>query len=90
MKLIHSKAELQKLRDELGVRADWHEPDEQEVDAVVYGHSFDNAGFWGRPESQGLESEEMHVVISKDGHPVAAVNLATLLGWATGLEDYGQ
>lgn len=58
----------------LGVRADWHEPDEREVTVVVTGGSFDNAGF--------AVLEKMAVVYQR-GVPVAEVNLATLMSWAT-------
>lgn len=47
LKRIHTKAELKQLAQELGVRPDWHEPDEQGLDAFVYGGSFDNCGNWG-------------------------------------------
>lgn len=44
---IHNKSDLQKLAKELGVRPDWHEPDEQGLRAIVFGKNFDNAGHWG-------------------------------------------
>lgn len=47
LKRIGTKAELLQLARELGVGNDWHEPDSQDVDARVYGETFDNAGFWG-------------------------------------------
>lgn len=87
MKRINTKAELLALADELGVRPDWHEPDEQEVTAIAHGVSFDNAGFWGESRSQYKSYEEMHVILCRQGEAVAAVNLATLFAWATGLED---
>lgn len=85
MRRIRTKAELTALTKELGVAGDWHEPDNQDVTATVHGDSFDNAGFW--PEGQGLSNSdrtEMHVILHKDGKPVAAVNLATLISWASG------
>lgn len=85
MKRITTRDELKKLADELGVRPDWHEPDEQNVTVTAKGHSFDNAGFWPEPTASGLM--ERHVVIKKDGKPVAAVNLATLFAWATGYNE---
>ena len=69
---VTSIGQLKALAKELGVRDDWHEPDEQEVDAVVHGNTFDNAGF----------EYEKHVIIKKDGEPVARINLATLLAFA--------
>lgn len=77
----------------LGVRPDWHEPDEQEVTAKVFGSSFDNAGTWpydptlpgdlcrGNLDSEGLE---MYVELCRSGHPIAQVNLATLFAMACG------
>jgi hypothetical protein len=88
VKRIDSRQELAELARWLRLRPDWHDPDEQEVDAVVLGRSFDNAGFWGEDnvDSQytgvGKDSEEMYVIIRKDRTPVAEVNLATLLSWA--------
>ena len=87
MQMINSRAQLLKLKDELGVRNDWHEPDEQGVDARVYGQSFDNAGFWGPSLAPYQSHTEQHVVLYKGGRPVAAVNLATLFAWATGLQE---
>lgn len=87
MRKIVTKAQLVDLAAELGVRSDWHEPDEQEVSAVVRGERFDNAGFWGEIRLTGKSYEEMYIVLRRDGEPVAAVNLATVLAWATGLED---
>jgi hypothetical protein len=89
---VSTRAQLQGVADALGVRADWHEPDEQEVTAVVHGDNFDNAGFWGHdsrgtPVTFGEGQQEMWIELRRDGHPVAEVNLATLLAWATGQQD---
>jgi len=90
MQIIVSRAELVALAAELGVRRDWHEPDEQGLTVKVEGRSFDNAGFWPTAEATAYgmpaSSVEKHVIIRKDGQDVAAVNLATLFAWATGLE----
>jgi hypothetical protein len=87
MRRISERQELVELAQELGVRPDWHEPDEQEVTALCVGDDFDNAGFWpagyGCKSGKGGEVCEKHVVIWKDGHAVAAINLATLLAWAS-------
>jgi hypothetical protein len=89
MRRIDSKTELEELARELGVTSEWHGNDRIGVTAVVRGRVFDNAGFWpgygGNPVP--LEIAEKHVVIQKHGHDVAAVNLATLFAWATGLEN---
>ena len=47
LKRINTKDELKELAESLGVRNDWHEPDEQGVRAITFGQSFDNAGHWG-------------------------------------------
>jgi hypothetical protein len=86
MQRITTKAQLVALANTLGVRPDWHEPDEQEVTALTHGTSFDNAGFWPADATRSVTVEQ-HVILKKDGEPVAAVNLATLFAWATGLED---
>lgn len=47
IKKIRTRQELQELAKELGVRPDWHEPDEQGLTAITFGKSFDNCGHWG-------------------------------------------
>lgn len=93
IKQISTRGELVALARELGVRADWHEPDEQEIHATFGGTEgdFDNAGFWGHwpdgePQTYGDGRQEMYVTLFKEGEPVAEVNLATLFAWATGYE----
>lgn len=90
---VHYKTQLQEVAAILGVRADWHEPDEQGVTAVVFGQSFNNCGTWphdptqphdtcvGRLNSEGLE---MYVDLYKEGLLIAQVNLATLFAMACG------
>lgn len=84
--------DLLKVAEELGVREDWHEPDEQGLTAEFRGSTFDNAGFWGGPTADPNDprNQEMHIVLWKDvdyrggiRRPVASINLATLLSWAT-------
>lgn len=100
MKLITTRVELVALARGLGVRPDWHEPDEQGVSARVFGQGFDNAmppGLWMGNIEQGQEPHaEQYVVLYQaqedaefqtDPEPVAAVNLATLFAWATGHQD---
>jgi hypothetical protein len=89
LEIITTRAQLIELAQRLGVRHDWHEPDEQGLTAKVEGRSFDNAGFWPRELSAHMpaSSIEKHVILSKDGQPVAAVNLATLFAWACGTCD---
>jgi len=105
MEIITTQHELRRLAQRLGVREDWHEPDEQCLTARVEGKSFDNAGFWPTPtnfpiNSERAESVEQHVIFSTyqwddDGNMVditdiAAVNLATLCAWAASSYDNGQ
>ena len=85
MKRIRAQHELVELAAELGVRSDWHEPDDRGVTARVESSNFNNAGFWpaeNRPFS-APEIIELHVIISRNDEDVAAVNLATLLAWAS-------
>ena len=100
MRKITTRAELLELKRELGVRTDWHEPDEQEITATVTGHNFDNAGFWPSEEipSMPAETQEMYVTLHRSENrqgiivpveAIAAVNLATLFAWATGYEGEG-
>lgn len=85
---IDTPAELEELARELGVRPDWHEPDEQDVSARIRGHHLDNAmGSTMRDLGEDNESGEFNIVIQKDGRDRAVINLATLLSWACG---YGR
>lgn len=88
---INERRQLVALAKRLGVRRDWHEPDEQEVTAKFHGDDFDNAGFWGTYKG-GLHTfgegrQEMWIELFKDGEPVAEINLATLLAIAAGMDD---
>lgn len=85
MKRITKRSELIDLANKLGVRPEWHEPDEQSVTATVKGRRFDNAGFW--PDASHPSILERHVILKQNGKPVGAVNLATLFAWATGFDD---
>jgi hypothetical protein len=79
---ITSKKQLLDLAKELGVRDDWHEPDEQEVTAKVFGKSFNNAGFYGIECHISTEQKELYVVLYKDEKPVGEIALATLFAFA--------
>ncbi len=85
MRRIDNARELRELADELGVRRDWHEPDEQLVTARVAGVDLDNAGFWP-PSEVGIHgyTGELCVIISQDSTDVAAGSLASLLAMASG------
>lgn len=94
---ITRRDDLVALKNVLGVRPDWHEPDERDVTARVFGSDFDNAGNWGTAEALQRKADrargiprsgslELGVTIYRDGKPVAEVNLATLFAFATGFE----
>ena len=94
MKRINTREELKALAAELGVRPDWHEPDQSGVSALVSGHMLDNAGFWGEGGTGTVPSwaQELWVTITVktegvEPYGVAEVNLAMLLAWSCGYED---
>lgn len=85
MKRINNRRELRALAKDLRVSPDWHEPDQQGVDARVEGSHLDNAGFWPDREYPALVEyggTELCVILTADGEDVAVVNLATLMSWA--------
>lgn len=91
---ITTRQQLKDLAQQLGVRNDWHEPDNHDVDVILHGTSFDNAGFWGDEARDDYiagkiakTSIERSIVIVKEGERVGEVNLATLFAWATGYAD---
>ena len=97
---IQTKAELKALAKKLEVRKDWHEPDEQGLEARVYGEHFDNAGFWGSTEINRqygknlgteyqiyLKNMEQWVTLFKNGEAIAEINLATLFAFACDTYD---
>jgi len=80
-KWIETSMELKELKLKLGVRNDWHEPDEQDLTIEMVDGRFDNAF--------GDESEA-HVIITHtdptytvDDEVRYAVNAANLLAWAS-------
>ena len=81
---VLTQDQLRAVARQLGVRPDWHEPEEQQVTARVLGSDLDNAGFWGSEFALRQPCRrELWVQLSQGGKPVAEVNLATLLAWAT-------
>lgn len=77
---VQTPDNLRAFREAAGLRPDWHEPDEQDVDARIIGNHLDNAmGSQNSPDNVG----EYNVVLTKHGVDIAVVNLATLLAWAT-------
>lgn len=84
---INSKNQLKEIAKMLGVRNDWHEPDEQEVTAKVIGKHLDNAGFYGLDCGLPNKNQELCVVIYQDKKPVAEIDIATLLAFACDTYD---
>ena len=91
LRRIDSQGALKALAKELGLRDDWHEPDNHELEAVCFGERFDNAGFWGRSVRETIAdghlpqcSQEMSVMLVHDGKPIAEINLASLFSMACG------
>lgn len=80
---VNKRGDLLLFARLVGVRPDWHEPDEQEVTARFFGNSFDNAGPWAVEHLAYTIIEEHHVVLYYKDFPTIAVNLATLFAWAT-------
>jgi hypothetical protein len=92
MKRINTRKELMELASALGVRSDWHEPDEQDLTTVeLRGNNFDNAGFW--PEHRACYDKDKDIVLMEqfiiirkkqdaDIVSVACINVANLLAWA--------
>lgn len=88
---INSAHDLEAFRQEHGLRNDWHEPDEQGFTAYALGNHLDNA--MGPTVEHG--HGELQIVLCKEVEgdplpfdrasfqPVAVVNVATLLSWAT-------
>lgn len=75
LRRITTRAELVELARELGMRHDWHEPDEKGVTAYVEGSDldFDNAGFWPQRQGYGYDRDkdgnarraELHVFLAR-------------------------
>lgn len=89
---IHSAKDLEEFRSAQGIRFDWHEPDEQGITAYTLGDHLDNA--MGATVEHGhgelqiviakeVESEEGTSFDNATFRPIAAVNVASLLSWAT-------
>jgi hypothetical protein len=77
MELIHTRAQFVDFARRMGVRPDWHEPDEQGLTARVEGTplDFDNAGSWPAENGTNPPAElrtkgwegtvELHVIFSE-------------------------
>lgn len=68
VEIITTRQQLVDLAQRLGMRDDWHEPDEQGVTARVDGLAFGNSGYWPLAEAlrngYSVRSVEQHVVLS--------------------------
>lgn len=87
---INTPDQLAGFAQKYGLRPDWHEPDEQDIGARVYGTQLDNAMGAGYVAGDGIDTGELNVVLYRipDSHDeptedLAVVNLANLLSWAT-------
>ena len=89
---IYTVEQLKQFRRDHKIPADWHEPGQAGVTAMVSGHVLDNAGFWGQNGNTAdfpsvyTELWVTILVASESGEPIprAEVNIATLLSWACG------
>lgn len=73
--------ELKAFAKESRVRRDWHEPDEQDVTALVTGVELDNA--CGEDQMRiEPQYQELVVHLYRDGSHKMSINLATLLALA--------
>ena len=92
VQVIRTRRQLADFRERRGLRPDWHEPDEREVDVeLIYG-PFDNADL--RPPSADRPGvyaprPEAGIYLIDHGERVAWVNLAVLLALASGEEEVG-
>ena len=73
---IRTTKQLKELARTLKVRADWHEPDEQSVEAKIEGSHLDNAMM--ELSNKRFPNREFNVIILQDKKPVAWINLANL------------
>jgi hypothetical protein len=91
---VDSQKSLVALRDSLGVRPDWHEPDEAEVSVAVVSPKSEGGGNYNlvqtkirRFDNAFSDKTEAHIVIYKEGKVAGRVNLAYLFSLACG-NDY--
>jgi len=77
---IRTTKQLKDLAKTLKVGADWHEPDEQEVEVKVEGSHLDNA--FMELTTERWPNREFNVIILQDKKPVAWINLANLFAMA--------
>ena len=81
---ISTATDLAVLSDRLGVRPDWHEPDNQSITARVIGDHLDNAM---GPADAANNFGEYNILLDRDGTTVGVINIADLLAWASEAGD---
>ena len=95
---LDTKGALSAFAENHGLRPDWHEPDEQNINARIIGTHLDNAGgstSIRRVSEDGYDFTEFNIVLTTNGEndePVkdlAVINLATLLAIATQADRNG-
>jgi hypothetical protein len=91
---IETQESLVALRDSMGCRRDWHEPDEQEVEVAFVNPRYVGDSTYNLVETRlrkfdnAFSNEtEAHLVIYKKGKVAGKINLAYLLSLACG-HDY--
>jgi hypothetical protein len=82
--LVEDRVELVKFADKHHLRLDWHEPDEQSIDARFTGWHLDNAmGNDPRHNSGEMTVILKHLDSNGNEDDRLEINLATLLALAT-------
>lgn len=81
---INTSQALADFADVFGLRADWHEPDEQGIAAEIIGTHLDNA-MGPNTRARGESHCEFNVILKHHGKEVAVTNLATILSWGAQL-----
>jgi len=91
---VDSQSALIALRDSIGVRPDWHEPDESEVSVSIVSPKYVGNSTYKLTETKAKgfdnaygDKTEAHIVIYKDGKVAGKLNLCYLLSLACG-NDY--
>ena|SRR5579864_648121 len=79
--LRDDRLRLAAAADAMGVRLDWHEPDESNVTAELVGDHLDNA--FGDSHEPGKPHQEFVFILRKEGQETFRINLATLLAAAS-------
>jgi len=89
---IRTHNQLHDVAQALGVNADWHELENQDVSIRIRGNTFDNTGCWpiGKWLHPGNPALEYYIELRRHDETVAAVNLADLFAMATGQSSCRQ